>query len=452
MTLCRTVKASIIHTPVKGEIEVIEAALIELCGDGKISTVLAPNARGYAERLQAARDFGCLTELPAGQYLLPGFVDLHIHAPQWPMTGKALHLPLYEWLMEHTFPLEARYADAGFAEEVYSSLVDTLIANGTTTAVYFGTIHNPANEKLAEICLDRGQRAFVGKVAMDDPEQCPDYYRDVSAEVAIQETRELIEAIKVMPGNEDGLVKSVITPRFIPSCTDELLQGLGALAAETGCHVQTHCSESDWEHGYVLDRCGKTDTKALRDYGLMTRKTVLAHSNHITNDDCEAIKSAGAGVAHCPLSNFYFANAVFPLRAAMERDMHVGLGTDISAGPSPSMFDSCRHAISASRLLEDGVNPAVGAAARGREQSSIDFRHALWLATAGGGEVLDIPVGKFEVGYHFDAISIDVSANNAEIRLWPEADTPEDIAQKIIYAATKANIAQVWINGREINR
>ena len=442
-------KATLIHAPVLGEIQISEQALISVDEKGVITSVLETGDQAYSTLHVEAETEGRLNCLPEGQYLLPGLVDLHVHAPQWPMVGKALHLPLYEWLEKHTFPLEARYADTDFAKEVYESLVETLLANGTTTTVYFGTIHNPAKQALAEICLKRGQRAFVGKVALDDEEQYPEYYRDVSAVEAVKQTRELIDYIVSMPGNEEGLVRPIITPRFIPSCTDELLHGLGHLASETCCHVQTHCSESDWEHSYVLERCGKTDTDVLNEFGLLGRRMILAHSNHVTDQDCATIKVAGAGVAHCPLSNFYFANAVFPLRAALEKEMHVGLGTDISAGPSPSIFDSCRQAISASRLLEDGVDQRRSAGERGRENSRIDFRHAFWLATAGGGEVLDLPVGKFEAGYHFDAIAIDVKASTSPIAVWNGLDQTADVAQKIIYGATRANVARVWVNGGE---
>ena len=163
-------------------------------------------------------------------FLLPGFVDLHIHAPQYPQLGNALHVPLEVWLQTHTFPLEARYADLAFAERAYSALVGDLLALGTTTAVFFATIHQEATRLLVDICLARGMRALVGKVAMDDPASCPDYYRDASAGAAIEGTTAFIEYVRGHAANRDGLVLPAITPRFIPSCTDPLLEGLGALA------------------------------------------------------------------------------------------------------------------------------------------------------------------------------------------------------------------------------
>jgi guanine deaminase len=386
-------------------------------------------------------------------YLLPGFVDLHIHAPQFPQLGKALDVPLEVWLQKHTFPLEARYADTVFARQVYERLVDTLLANGTTTAVYFGTTHLEATSILAGICMDRGQRALIGKVAMDDPDQCPDYYRDADAETALSETLQFIETVQAMPDNDTGLVQPVITPRFIPSCTHGLLEGLGEIAGRTGCHVQTHCSESDWEHGFVLDRYGKTDSFALDDLGLLTRRTVLAHGNFIGADDMALIKERGAGVAHCPLSNVYFSNAVFPLRRALEKGLRVGLGTDIAGGPSASLLDSCRSAIASSRLLEDGVDPSLAAGERGVEQSRIDFRHAFYVATAGGGDVLDLPVGRLERGYQFDAVLVDTEAPSSPITGFDAMEeTLADILQKIVMNATRSNIRQTWVAGREVHR
>ena len=251
-TLCGT----IIHAPLCGEIEVIENALVAVNATGTISGVYAPEAEGYAEIKQTAVATNILITLAEGQYLLPGMVDLHVHAPQWPQAGNVLHLPLYEWLQEYTFPLEAKYADLAFAEKAYTSLVDTLIANGTTTTLYFATVHLAATKLLADICLAKGQRALVGKVAMDNPAECPDYYRDVSTEQGLADTGALIEYIRALPGNENEKVLPVVTPRFIPSCTDGILTGLGEIAQAYDCHVQTHCSESDWAHGYVLNRHG----------------------------------------------------------------------------------------------------------------------------------------------------------------------------------------------------
>src|SRR5581483_8254363 len=381
-----------LHTPVCGELEVLRDVLIVAGGDGAIKAIHrhgTPLVDQVARRFAAA---GALVTLGSDQFLLPGLVDLHIHAPQWPQLGKALDLPLEDWLQTYTFPLESRYADTDFARTVYEALVDSLLWNGTTTAMYFGTLHLPATQILADVCLKRSQRALIGRVAMDDPLQCPDFYRDSSARVAEAETRAFIAYVRSMPGNQSGLIKPVITPRFIPSCTDDLLRRLGSLARETGCHVQTHCAESDWENDYVLKRCGKSDAAALDGFGLLSRRTILAHGNFVSDEDVGLIRTRGSGIAHCPLSNVYFSDAVFPLRRILQQGVHVGLGSDIAGGASPSILDNVRHAVIASRRLESGVDPALERSERQRPGSRIDAVTAFWLATAGGGIALDLPI------------------------------------------------------------
>jgi len=439
-----------LHAPERGRVELLPDTLISVRADGTISAIVrhaSREARSEIERLEAR---GALVRTQAGQYLLPGMVDLHVHAPQWPQLGKALDLPLEEWLQAYTFPLEARYADAAFAESEYELLVDGLLANGTTTALYFGTIHLPATQRLADICLRRAQRALIGRVAMDNPEECPDFYRDASAASAEAQTRAFIDYVRAMPGNEAALVKPVITPRFIPSCTDELLRSLGALARESGCHVQTHCSESDWEHQYVLGRYGITDTAALDRLGLLGRHTVMAHGNFVSDEDLALIGTRGAGIAHCPLSNVYFSDAILPLRHLLAQGIHVGLGTDIAGGASPSILENARHAVIASRYLEAGVDPGLSRAQRRRPDSRIDALSAFWLATAGGGIALDLPIGVFKEGFQFDALLIEGGSDRSNLRLQP-LDSPADLVQKIIYHAGRSNIREVWVANRRVH-
>ena len=169
------IRGSLIHTPVLGEVEIRDDVLLLVDDDGNIERVVKPGSPQYAGLAAKAEQEGKLVVLGAGQYLVPGLIDLHVHAPQWPQLGKALDLPLYEWLQQCTFPLEAKYTDLDFARTSYESLVSNLLANGTTTAAYYGTIHVEATVLLAEIAAERGQRAVVGKVAMDNPDQCPDF-------------------------------------------------------------------------------------------------------------------------------------------------------------------------------------------------------------------------------------------------------------------------------------
>ncbi|MCR9137353.1 MAG: guanine deaminase [Alphaproteobacteria bacterium] len=442
------IQGTAFHTPERGRIDVIENGAIAVAPDGTIETVLHPEAGEYQALIDAAGSRGVLMRLDPESYLIPGLIDLHIHAPQWPQLGKALDAPLEEWLQTYTFPLEAKFADLEFARVVYDDLVRTLLAHGTTTAVYFGSVDFQANVILAQTCLRHGQRALVGKVAMDHVDQCPDYYRDESAVSALEETRRFIETVRQMKQGDHPLVRPAITPRFIPSCTDTLLQSLGALAAQTGCHVQTHCSESDWEVAHVRERLGQTDAEALDGFGLLTDRTILAHSNYITGSDMRLLANRGSAVAHCPLSNAYFANAVFPVRDALDKGVDVGLGTDISGGFSPSIFDAVRCALVASRHACSGTDPLLTPDDRGTASEPLSAADSFWLATAGGGRSLSSPIGLFRSGYHFDALCIRSNSPQSAFRVNASLDSPVDVFEKLVLTSDRSCIEHVWVDGK----
>ena len=446
----KIILGSFIHSPNRGKVEILKNALLLINADGKVIELIESSESRYSSILNESKSSNALYEISNHQYIIPGFTDLHIHAPQWPQLGKALDVPLEEWLQKYTFPLEAKYHDENFARMVYSDLVSSLLKSGTTTAVYYGTIHKEANRILADICLNKGQRAIIGKVVMDNPEECPEYYRDISTQSALEGTSDFLNYVKNHSKNIDNRVDVAVTPRFIPSCTDEVLQELGKLAKLQSVYVQTHCSESDWEHNYVINRCGKSDTEALMDYGLLNRSTILAHANFISENDMELIKEEGAGIAHCPLSNFFFSDAVFPLRRALEKGLRVGLGTDIAGGPSSSIFDSGRSAISSARALENGVDPSINRDQRGRKDSRIDFSDAFYLATKGGADVLNIPTGSFEKEKYFDALLIDTQVDNAKISIHEDVDNDQDVIQKMVMLATRSNIVRTWVSGLSV--
>lgn len=431
------IRGTILHTPRIGQLEVLEDQVISTNPQGSIDSITP-----YAD--------GCLTDIELGDssVLLPGLIDTHIHAPQWPQIGTGLDEPLEKWLFKYTFPLEARYEDEEFARTVWKSMVPELLRQGTTTAVYFSSIHEPATAALAETCLAYGQRSYIGRVAMDHPEGTPDWCRDANATVGIEASRRSIADIRSLPGN-NSLVQPIVTPRFIPACTDELLEGLGRLAEAEGVLTQTHCSESDWEHGYVLERFGISDTSALERFGLLRDHSVLAHGSHLANEDIQLAITTGAGVAHCPLSNSYFADAVFPLARAMKEGLRIGLGSDIAGGSQSSLFRQCEHAVTVSRMLEDGVDASVNAEQRGVSESRIDIPTAFWTATAGGAELLGIPAGVLAEGFMFDAIAVDIGANSST-GVWPEFDDWSRIFEKVVRRTTGNDIKRVWVNGHEV--
>lgn len=432
------------HAPTPIELEIIDGVVAVGRGGIILDVVQGSDSPNARELVARARKVWRLT---ATERLLPGLVDTHVHAPQWPQLGTGLDLPLENWLFDHTFPLEARYADVGFARDVWDHMVPTLLALGTTTAVYYSSIHEDATRLLAERCVNGGQRAFVGRVAMDHPQGTPEWYRDESADVALERSRR--SAIDVAEiGASTGLVRPILTPRFVPACSDELLAGMGRLAAELGVSVQTHCSESDWEHSHVRERFGRSDTEMLDAFGLLRDRTVLAHGNLVSGSDAELIRRRGAGIAHCPLSNSYFANCVLPLRELLDSGTRVGLGSDVAGGAWPGLLPQCAHAVTVSRMREDGVDGSIDPERRGTPRARIDSVQAFHVATAGGAELLGLDVGAFRPGRRFDAFAVDVSRSSNGMRAWSGVDDESRIFEKIVRLAGAETITSVWVDGR----
>ncbi len=431
----------------KEHVTFLEQCLICIGEDGVIQDVVLKESSQYSKvKMEYMRE-GKLKVLGENQMLLPGFVDLHIHASQWPQAGMALDRPLEVWLQEYTFPLEAKLDDIETAYGIYSEIVDSTLENGTTSAMYFATIDKETSLTLSKLCGEKGQRGFVGVVAMDHKENVPEYYRDASESVSASKTAQFIQQVREVEKRYPQKVFPVVTPRFIPACSDKALEQLGEVAHEYNGYIQSHVSESDWEHGYVKDRMGMNDAKALETFGLLTSKTVLAHGNFLEVSDAALLAKKKASIAHCPLSNSYFANGVLPVRHFMEQGVNIGLATDISGGYSPSMYQAIRHAVLSSKMLEDGVNPSARKEERGVTNSSITLNTAFYMATVAGGIALDMKLGKFEKGYIFDAQIVDVSKNlpqhHAEKNI-------EDRLHRFLLLAQRENIKEVWVQGNQI--
>ncbi|MDN4066576.1 guanine deaminase [Paenibacillus vini] len=433
------------------EIQVLKDHLFCINTEGMIERIIAPQNPDFQPLLDAYQGTDSFQRLAEGQYLLPGFIDLHVHAPQWAQSGTALDIPLYDWLNTYTFPLESKFSDLEFAKKVYEDVVSTLLANGTTTALYFATVHKEASILLAEICASKGQRGLVGKVVMDDPAQNPEYYRDADTSSALADTEEFILAVQALAKSAKQGVYPVVTPRFIPSCTDEGLRGLGELAAKYDTYVQSHCSESDWAHGYVQERFQKNDAFALHDFGLLRDKSVMAHCNFLDDEDVQLFAETGTAIAHCPVSNAYFANSVIPVAHFHAKGVEIGLGSDISGGFSPSLFDNIRQAVISSRMLEDGVNPSLPAKERGVPGSRITIHEAFYLATAGGGESLSLPIGRIEENYAWDVQIIDTKIPTAKLPIFDENEDLHDVFQKMMYLVRPENILEVWVQGERVH-
>nr|WP_225972251.1 guanine deaminase [Companilactobacillus allii] len=401
---------------------------------GLIDRIISVDEPDYKSVKQTAENLNILHPIPKGSYLLPGFIDLHVHAPQWPQAGLALDKPLDEWLQKYTFPLEVKYKDLNFAKENYTGLVNELLENGTTTVLYFGSIHTDANLVLADICAEAGQRAFIGKVAMDNPTQTPEYYRDSSSKESLEQTELFINRLLDKQKKTGAELTPVITPRFVPSCTDETLAGLGNLAKKYDLPIQSHCSESIWEDHYAIERFNLRDTQVLDKFHLLTSKSIMAHATQLNDSDLELFKQRNTAIAHCPISNVYFGNSVLPVKHIHEKNINMGMGTDISGGFSPSIYRNIQQSVMSSQMLQDNSH----------SDSRISATNAFYLATIGGAKALHIKTGQISVGYKADfQIVTDQYFNSM-------SNEPQDVFERLIYHTTKSEINEVYVSGKQV--
>ena len=332
----------------------------------------------------------------AGRLILPGLVDLHVHAPQYAFCGTGMDYELMDWLNKVTFPEEMRYADEAYAARAYGIFAERLRHSATARAVVFGTIHTPSTLILTDCMEKSGLVSYVGKVNMD--RNSPEGLIEADAPSAAADTRRFIEACARRGYRR---TRPIVTPRFVPSCSDELMAALGRLRAEYGLPVQSHLSENPREvdfvrelapeaafYGDAYDRCG------LFGGGY---NAVMAHCIYSTPREVRRILENGVWVAHCPSSNMNLASGIAPARRYLEKGVRMGLGTDVAAGTSLSMFRAVTDAIQVSKLYWRYVDQTA---------KSLTFPESFYLATKGGGAFFG-KAGSFEDGYAFDALVLD---------------------------------------------
>ncbi|KAG7129752.1 guanine deaminase like protein [Verticillium longisporum] len=226
---------------------------------------------------------------------------------------------------------------------------------------------------------------------------CPSYYRDESAEASLQATEASIAHIRAIDPSYD-LVTPVLTPRFAPSCTSDAMHGLAALHRDTGLPIQTHISENEGEIALVKSMFPDSASYAAvyDDHGLLTKRTILAHAVHLTEEEADLVAARGSGVSHCPASNSALTSGAARVRWLWEKGVEVGLGTDMSGGYSPSILEAARQSSLVSR----------------HERAKLTAEEALFLGTRGGAKILGLEsaVGGFEVGKQYDAQLVGLGA------------------------------------------
>ena len=413
-------KGTVVSAPALGRLEVTEGGYL-VAEDGVIQGVFPVLPERYAGA--AVEDFG-------NGLILQSFADLHLHAPQYPMLGMGMDLPLLDWLNVYAFPTEARFADPGYAREVYGRLARELIENGTTRVCMFSSLHTDATLILMEELEKAGVTGYVGKVNMDR-NNLPGVLEETT-ESSMAETLRWLDACR-----DFHLVKPILTPRFTPSCSNELMAFLGKLAAERNLPVQSHLSENQAEVAWVKELhpdCGQY-WETYAKYGLWNDRTVMAHCVWSDARERAAMKKAGVTVVHCADSNQNICSGVAPVRVMLREGLKVALGSDIAGGDELHMFDVVASAVRASkarRILD------------GWETDFLTVAEGWYLGTSAGAAYFGEQPG-FAPGNPLHALVLSDSDLPQ-----PHPLTPAERLERAVYLRQKDAIQAVWSAGKKV--
>lgn len=417
-------KGNIVYSKNKDELRILKDHYL-ISESGLVKGVFEKVPPEYAQ--VSVSDYGeCL--------IIPGLTDLHVHAPQYTFRAMGMDMELLEWLETNTFPEEAKYQDLEYARRAYRIFTDNLKRSATTRACIFGTIHRDATLLLMDQLEQSGLVTYVGKVNMD--RNCPDYLREESAEESGIQT---VEWIKDVLHKKYQNTMSILTPRFTPSCSDELMENLKKIQMYYQIPVQSHLSENPGEIAWVKELCPWSEFygDAYDRFGLFGAdcKTVMAHCVYSGKEEQQRMKENGVFIAHCPESNMNLSSGVAPVRTFLEEGLHVGIGSDVAGGSTENLFKAMALAIQASklrwRMQDDSLKP-------------LTLEEVFYIATKGGGEFFG-NVGSFEPGFELDAVVLDdtriVHSQNLDVRARLE---------RMIYLADEREVRAKYVRGREI--
>lgn len=426
------IKGTFVHTPTIEEFEIKPDSFLVVC-NGVIEGI-------YPELLP---DF---YNLPLhdyhGKLIFPGMCDMHIHAPQYAFRGLGMNLEGKDWgtwFMRYAFPDESRYQDEAYATIAYQRFADDWMKTTTTRACVYGTLHRRATEILMEILERKGFCAYVGKVNMDR-NSTPGL--EETTEESIRETVAWLSETKAKFPH----VLPIITPRYIPTCSDYLLSELGHMARNHRIPVQSHLSEGldeiQWVHELRLDL--SCYAEGYDKAGMLGEDipSIMAHCVYPTDDEFDIMRSKkNLWIAHCPQSNISSSGGIAPVKKYLQAGLHVGLGTDMAGNCSLSMLRAITDTVHVSKarwaFLERKEDPSA-------ERNIITLPNAFYLATKGGGSFWG-NVGSFEKAYEFDAVILD----DTRLKDYVQRSDRERL-ERLILMADDRDICAKFIAGRKV--
>lgn len=395
-----------------------------VCEDGKVGGIYPSLPEEY--RGVPVHDF-------RDRLIVPGLCDTHVHAPQYAFRGLGMDMELLDWLNTHTFPEEAQYGDLTYAETAYRQFTQALTRGATTRAAVFATIHVPATGCLMRQLEESGLVCLVGKVNMN--RNSPEALSEGGAEEALARTEEWI----CRSLGEFKRTKPIITPRFVISCTEKLLIGLGRLARKYDLPVQSHLSENKSEIQWVKELCPWADSygdvyEIFDLYGGGV-PTVMAHCVRSDEYELKWLKSRGVLISHCPASNTNLSSGIAPIRKYLSGGLALSLGSDVAGGFDLSIFRAMTDAIQVSKL-----RACLGQS----DEKPLKISEAFYMGTKGASPLFG-KVGSFEPGYELDAVVIDDAPLTS-----PKPLTVEQRLERAIYLEKETQIRAKYVSGRKI--
>lgn len=363
--------------------------------------------------------------------IIPAFVDLHIHAPQYINRGLGFDEELLPWLEHYTFPAEGKFADPFFARRVYTAFLKRLQSEGTLCFSAFATIHKESTWQLMELAEARGFKAYIGKVNMD--RNAPDYLLE-DTDRSLADTEEL--AVRCREALHK--VRFIATPRFVPSTTEKLMTGLGRLCETYDLPVQSHLSENRNEVAWVkeLHPDLPSYTAVYDTFGLLRpEKTIMAHAIYLSDEEKRLLRDKCVYLAHCAQSNANLTSGIMPLRRNLENGLTCTIASDVAAGHTPAMNKQIALTIEISKLYS----------LQHDREKALTLGEGLYLATKGPGRFYG-RTGSFEKGYAFDALVIHMDDIEGLER------TPFEKLQQFIYDGDDRNIIARYVDGKLVAR
>ena len=360
----------------------------------------------------------------SGFWLLPGFVQAHVHLCQTLLRNGPDDLELLPWLSGHVWPGEAGLDPETMAVSARLGIAE-LLAGGTTALLDMGTVLH--TEEIFGVAEEMGIRLTCGNALMDDPKTNPRYLRTSAAE-GLAETERLK---KRWHGAAGGRLRVAWSPRFVPSCTDGLLREVGARAKAEGLLVHTHASENRDEVEMVRRRTGRENVTYLDDVGISGERAVLAHVIHTGEEEMRCLAERRTAVVHCPSSNLKLASGICPVPEYLARGIRVALGAD--GAPCNDRLDVFSEMRLAALLPKVRLGPAA-----------LSAWEVVRMATAGGAGVLGLAneIGTLEAGKRADFVLLDPDAGFALPTSWRG-----DPFGPIVYAFDRSHVVATFVEG-----